>query len=298
MRATVRLLAPDESSVVLGAGDLIGRMPSAALMVYDARVSEAHAMVSLRGGELRLLGLRGMFAVDGKPLQDLVLQPGVEFELAPGLLFSVLEVELPKAVLAVEGEGLARQILAGSSSLLLSPRPSLVGRYVEHAAAHLWPVGERYRIQVRGQPARDLEPGEVIDVEGFALRSLGVSLEGAGVGTRVEGGLVAQLHIVAAYDTVHIHRAGEAPSALDGIGARILSELVTLAGPTSWEVVAGEIWRDEGDRAQLRRKWDVSVARLRRRLRDERIRPDLVRAGGTGQVELLLYPGDTVDDRT
>ncbi len=120
IRATVRLLAPDESAVVLGAGDLIGRMPSAALMVDDARVSEAHAMVSLRGGELRLLGLRGMFAVDGKPVQDLVLQPGVEFELAPGLLFSVLEVELPKAVLAVEGEGLARQILAGSSSLLLT----------------------------------------------------------------------------------------------------------------------------------------------------------------------------------
>lgn len=39
-------------------GDLIGRLPGAALQIADPRVSEAHAMVSLRAGELVLLALR------------------------------------------------------------------------------------------------------------------------------------------------------------------------------------------------------------------------------------------------
>jgi len=34
----------------------------------------------------------------------------------------------------------------------------------------------------------------------------------------------------------------------------------------SWEVLAREIWPQNDDRAQLRRKWDVNVARLRRNL--------------------------------
>ena len=106
------------------------------------------------------------------------------------------------------------------------------------------------------------------------------------------------LTIVASYDTVHVRREGLPVLALDGISARIVSELVALAGPASWELLAREIWRHEDDRTQLRRKWDVNLARLRRKLRAVGIRTDLLRAGGTGQIELLLYEGDTVDDRT
>lgn len=76
-----------------------------------------------------------------------------------------------------------------------------------------------------------------------------------------------------------------------------MAELISLGGPASWEVVAGEIWPEEGDRLVLRRKWDVNRARLRGRLREDRIRPDLVRADGTGNFELLLYPDDQVEDR-
>ena len=94
---------------------------------------------------------------------------------------------------------------------------------------------------------------------------------------------------------------------LDGIAARIISELVALGGPAPWELVAAQIWPagsepesaeqpDLLDRTQLRRRWDISLARLRRKLRDARVRPDLVRACGTGQVELLLCSGDTVED--
>ena len=49
MRPAVHLRLPDGRTAVLGHGDLIGRLESAALPLADPRISEAHAMVSLRG---------------------------------------------------------------------------------------------------------------------------------------------------------------------------------------------------------------------------------------------------------
>ena len=63
MRAYVQLRLTDGQRRDLGSGDIIGRMPTAALVLDDARVSEAHALITLRAGELRLLPLRGRCAV-------------------------------------------------------------------------------------------------------------------------------------------------------------------------------------------------------------------------------------------
>ena len=67
-----------------------------------------------------------------------------------------------------------------------------------------------------------------------------------------------------------------------------------LGGTASWEVLAGELWRGETDRDALRKKFDVCLVRLRKRLRKGRVRPDLVRALGTGVIELVLHPTDRV----
>lgn len=106
----------------------------------------------------------------------------------------------------------------------------------------------------------------------------------------LEVGLLGEVHLIARYDTVHIHVEGRPAVSLDGIAARIVSELAELGGPVSWDVLAGEVWRGDDDRLSLRSRWDVALARLRRKLRDNRIRPDLIRASGTGrrrQVELV-----------
>lgn len=306
MTAYVRVLAPDGTEWLLGHGDLIGRLPTAALPIDDGRVSEAHGLVSLRAGEWKLLALRGVFAIDGQVVREATLEAGLDIELAPGLSLQVLAVELPDRMLAIEGPGLPRQILTGACSLVVEPRLMLLGRYREDALAHLWSHGQAWRVRLRGEPARDLQAGDRFVVAGHEITAVWVPVDRAGAaGTRVEGSLAMPLRIVASYDTVHVHLhgAGQGPGAgppvaLDGISARILSELVAMRGPVAWEVLAGEIWRDEPDRAQLRRKWDISLVRLRRRLRQGGIRPDLVRAGGTGQVELWLYAGDSVDDRT
>lgn len=301
MRAFVRLQAEDGQTWALGPGDIIGRLAGAALRLDDARISEVHAMVSLRGRELKLLALRGLFAIAGQPREEVVLQPGLKLELARGVELLVCEVVLPELVLAVEGDGLPRQVLSGSMSLRVmhGAGPALAPRYLGDAEAHIWDNGECFRLRLGDGPIRDLRPDEEFTVAGRRFRAVGVTLDRAGLSpTHLEGAVHPKLHIVARFDTVHIHVAGKLVVALDGIAARIVSELVALGGPVAWDVVAGQIWRGEEDRLQLRRRWDINLARLRRKLRESHVRADLIRAGGTGQVELLLYTGDVAEDCT
>jgi hypothetical protein len=58
------------------------------------------------------------------------------------------------------------------------------------------------------------------------------------------------------------------------------------------------LWPEIPDRDQIRRRWDVLLVRLRDRLRALGVRPDLVRSSRNGLVELVLQPGDSVDDQT
>lgn len=299
MNATVVLRLPDGSTAELHPGDFIGRLWTAALQVDDARVSEAHALVSLRGGELKLLALRGLFAVDGTPVREAVLQQGQIVALARGLELVVEAVVLPDQVLALEGPGLTRQVLSGTCSVYGRPSPRIVGGYQPDAAATFWHTGAGWRCAVGGAAPIPVAPGDAVVVDGLTLSAVAVALARAEAqATRVRGAIASPLRLVAQFDTVQLHREGEPPVLIGGIGARILSELVALDGPAPWETVAREVWGDDGDRRQLRRKWDVALARLRTRLREVGIRDDLVSADRSGSVELLLLAQDTVEDRT
>jgi hypothetical protein len=121
MLASVRLRLPDGSTTTLSPGDIVGRMASAALVLDDPRVSEAHALVSLRGAELQLLALRGMFAVNGEPSSKIVLQPGQRLSFAEGLALEVEAVQLPDTLAALEGDGLPTQVLGGGQLALRRP---------------------------------------------------------------------------------------------------------------------------------------------------------------------------------
>ena len=82
MDPTIVFRLPDGTTAALGHGDVIGRLESAALHLSDPRISEAHAMVSLRGGALKLVALRGRLVVDGAALRDVELVPGLVVQLA------------------------------------------------------------------------------------------------------------------------------------------------------------------------------------------------------------------------
>lgn len=300
MRAHVTLQTPDGGRHHLGHGDLIGRLWTAALCIDDGRISEAHAMVSLRGDELQLLGLRGRFALDDTPVSQLTLAPGQRIRLARDYAVEVVDVVLPDSVLAIQAPRLARRVLSGVCALVTAPVPALVPGHPPQAAASFWSQGAEWSVKVGDGAPRRLRAGDTVEVDGLAVAVVAVSLSSAGrSATRGAQGMSLPLRIVAQYDSVHIFRAGEPTLAIGGLPGRILSELVAFSGPTSWEVVAGEVWKDEaGDAHQRRRKWDVNLSRLRAKLRKARVRDDLVRSDGTGNVELLLYPGDTAEDRS
>jgi len=299
MFAHVQFSLPDGSRVIATHGDLLGRLATAAIHLDDARVSEAHAMVSLRGRDLKLLALRGRFAVRRKTVTETILKPGLEIEIAGGVTIRVEDVSLPDNVLAIRGDGIPLQVLGGVCSISGTDRPRLLARYVPNAAAHIWSTGTGWRLQLAAHPAKPLIAGDTWDIGGTPFEAVAVPLERAGQQeTRLKGGIRAPLRLVAMFDSVHIHREDQVAIALGGISARILSELVALGGPTDWEVIAGEVWRGSLDRHTLRKKWDVNLSRLRAKLRAANIRSDLIRADGTGKLELLLHEGDQVEDRT
>ncbi len=298
MRAYAIVRDAGGTSYQLVHGDLVGRLRSAALPIDDARVSEAHAMVSLRERELRLIALRGGLALEGRPVNEIALSAGMEILLARGLSITVDSVHLPASVLGLHSPSVARQVVPPVASLVKAGELRLVAGYAEHAAAWIWGSGASWRLTIGRGASRAVEPGDEFEVEGERFQAVAIPLDAAGQApTRAGGGVDAPLRIYANFDTVHVHREGAAVLVLSGVQARIVSELVVLGGPTHWKVVAGLVWADESHGA-IRSRFDVSLSRLRRKLRDARVRTDLVRTDGAGQVELLLYPHDRVEDRT
>ena len=291
--------APDGTTYEVAPGDVLGRLHTAAVPIDDGRVSEAHAMVSLRDGSLRLLALRGAFAVDGRPLDQVELAPGLAVSLARGVAVHVLEVALPEQILGIEAPGVPLRALPGVASLSTQPRPRVSRGWHEGAAAHVWSTGGAWRLAVDRAQTREIQPGDHVRIGEVTFRFAAIPLAGLGhSATRRTDGLTAPLTVVAHFDSVHIHRGGHVALHLGGVLARMVSELVSFDGPVGWQVLAAELWPEGADPQVLRGRLDANLSRLRRKLRASGLRTDLVRTDGAGQVELILYARDTAQDRT
>ncbi|HRE89623.1 MAG TPA: hypothetical protein PK095_10855 [Myxococcota bacterium] len=222
MRAFTRLLI-DDTERVLHPGDLIGRNAACAFPVTDPRVSEAHAMVSLRGTSLKLIALRGRFAVDERVLTEVELVRGLKVDLAKGLTAEVLEVALPSHVLALEAPGLPMQVLSGVCSLRVGPRPELVPGFANDANALFFSDGQVWFVRLDGED-RPVVAGDSIAVSGLEVRAVAMSLAASGhAATLVHGRVDEPLVIVVRYDTVHIRQSTHPSVVLDGLLARIVS---------------------------------------------------------------------------
>lgn len=297
MRAYVCLRSSSGAEELLGPGDLIGRTRAAALCLDDPHVSEAHALVSLRGGALKLLSLRRRFLVDGAPTAEVDLAVGQVIALSPESQLQVTAVVVPPAVLGLAAPGLPPQALVGSCSLFSFPHLRVAPGVQAGAEALIWDSGPDWRLRRGLEPAVPLQEGDRFALGPHTVEVVAVPVATAGQ-DRTRAGLDAPLHIVARFDTVHLQRAGGAPLALSGQAARVVSELVAIGAPISWEELARPLWPDLPEREVLRRRWDVLLVRLRDRLRAAGVRPDLVRSSRHGLVELVLQAGDTVDDQS
>jgi hypothetical protein len=294
MFALAAVRGPSGEVVELGHGALIGRLWSADLHVNDARVSEAHAMISLRGRDVRLLALRGRFLVDGQWLSDVVLTAGAVISLAKGVDLQILAVRVPETVLAIEADGLARQVLNGVTSLFGGAQPRLLAGWDAAAHDHVWPTGEAW-MRGSGSPVA-LDDGDAWQAGGTTFRAVMLRAEGAPA-TVGDPAYARPVTITARYDTVHLARAGEPVVVVTGRSARVISELATTGAALPWDDLARQCWSDS-DRDLLRHRWDMQMRRLRQKLAAHGLRTDLLRADGSGLIELVLGPGDVVVDET
>ena len=297
MQAHVKLRTADGRVHEVAAGGIIGRLAGAALVLPDPRVSEAHAMVSLRGGALHLLTLRGRFAASGRTPSSLELSVGQRIDFARGLSVEVVDVILPDRVRAVQLDDGPPMPLSGVNSLVRAGGGSLIQRYEADALAVIWSQdGSWWWRPAQGEAA--LLPDEGFEIGGLRVRCCEVRTQRLDAGaTRQQGAVGAPLRLVCHYDSVQIHREGQPPLTISGNGARIISELVAFGAPVEWQTLAAEIWSGETSEHRLRRKLDQTLLRMRRKLVSGRIRPDLVRNDGSGKMELVLVRGDVVEDR-
>lgn len=293
MQATVEFELQDGSRVQLMPGDVLGRLWTAACWIPDPRVSEAHAMVSLRGPVLKLLALRGRFSLGAGSLTELELAVGQQIWLADDLSLRVVGVTVPERVVALSGPDLPRQVILGVASLELAPRPRLRRGAQTGAAAVIWSDGSTWRLRT-AVGERLICPGESFEVDGQRFDLLDLPLHPEAAVTRQEGGLAAPLCIEARHDTVHISQGEQVVLRLVGIQARMVSELALMAAPAPWRMIAQEIWPEETRDHHLRRRWDIHLTRIRRGLKGARLRTDLIKADGRGNYELVLYPQDRV----
>ena len=286
--ARVRL--PDGDVEMLFPGDVIGRLWRADLQLNHPAVSELHAYLSHRDGRLWLLPLRGTLTVYGMASREVALRAGLEVGIAPGVTLVVEEVSLPSELPALRiDQGLHP---------LQRDRFSIGPQGLEPPGGPVacWTTGDEWFVQADGDPIR-LDPGEPVEIGGHRVALVDVRAPMAEA-ARTEGRTdAAPLRLVAQFETVRIHRKGSTAVLISGLQARALSLLAEYGGPVHWELVARELWRNVDDAMQLRRRWDRVLWALRRRLRAEGLRSDLVLTQ-KGQVELALAEHDVVEIAT
>lgn len=293
----VRLRLPDGRVVLVPAGGLIGRLITASCRIIDPRVSEVHALVSLRGRSLRLLTMRSPIRVDGDLVRELTLEDGQRLYFADDLVVEVDSVILPTRVLAVVlPDGEHAELSAQVHSVL--PGPVVVPGAWPEALAHIWSHGEGWSLVSPSGIAEDLRAGRSYTVGAHNLGVQLVPVESVAVPATLRPDWTdIPLRLVLRLDTVHIFPGSQSAVTVDGLSGRLLSELGNAGYPMHWSTLAARLWPEKASRGfDLRMDWDPLLRRLLHKLRDHGIRENLVRKAGHGNVELFLNPGDTVED--
>jgi hypothetical protein len=289
-------LGAHDAQATLGPGEFIGRSDQAALCVDDPRVSEAHAMVSLRGRTLKLLALRGRFRVEGRVRAEVTLRDGLAIELADGLTLRCELVSLPSTLPGLSTDGLPVVALHGTMTLRSGAAPRVEPGYDPTGDVTFWSVGSQWRARVQGEDARALELGDELTLpDGRVVSVVPVTLDAVSH-TRTRPSLRTPVAIHSMGDAVRIEREGDPPSLVSGIPGKICAALVDGGLAMSWRDVTDQVWPNDAslDRA-LRRRFDAGVARLREHL--ARFTPDgedLVALDGAGMIRLAVHDTDKV----
>lgn len=291
-------------TVELAPESIVGRMSRAALRIEDPRISEAHALVSLRGSDLKLLALRGRMSVAGKPVTEVKLTPGLRVVLAGFYPLTCVSVHLPSKIPAIFTPMSEPFPAIGVVAIFPDSEVPLRSGFDPEGPAHLWYSHETAWLRLKdtdGDQRIEMDSTFVVGGATFTLAEVDTSSLGS-LATAERGRFDTAMTLHLQYDIVRLTAAHGATQNFDGLLARALCELHAIGKPVAWQELARLVWgpgvADELTEAQLRQRWDQLLTRMRMKLRETGLRSDLIRSARPGLVELVLGPGDKVVDGT
>jgi hypothetical protein len=262
-------------------GHLIGRSASAHLRVHHPAVSEVHALISLRGGELWLLALRHPLPLQEGPDWQVRLQVGADIALAEGVTLQVHQVWSSAEQLALVMEEGAPIVLGGESwlvaaegqpaRLLSSPHPGALARF--------WSTDGELWMQTAQGVAMPVEPGDRLTVGAHAVRCVIVDTPGMawtrvqGRRPRVRARVSPRLALVEDDEGHRVELTGHAAVTLWSLACWTEAEGEQAA---PWTVVANALWGGKRGPAMRDNLRNNVLYRLDQRLRAHGLRDDLV----------------------
>lgn len=296
---------------VVTPGGIIGRLVGAAIEIPDPRVSEAHALVSLRGGTFRLVALRGRVVLGDQAHGELELKAGQKIWLATDVVLDVVTVELPDIVLQLRTSCGVFELLSETSSLVGDERdPDLpegalpparnsrglrvVPGFWPDAPAWVASTGEGWILRPREGRATTLRAGKTLRVGGEDVVVESVRLSSGVMPTQKRSEI---LRIVVSGKSVTLHREEQAAVVLNGQVADLVCRLARADNLlVYWKEMVDHLWPRTHDPYEYQKNLDDVILRLRKHLRKSGVREDLVICTGDGHRQLLLYPGDSVQE--
>ena len=277
----------------LGPGDFIGRSDVATLCLDDPRISEAHAMISLRDRQLQLIALRGRFRHDGKVLTEVRLTQGMELELAHDVTLICEQVEMPRTLLGLLIDDELEITLTNTMTLYADTVPTLKRGYAADGDAIFWSTGSSWRMRIADDPACTLKAGDTFTVRGASIKIISIPVERAAY-ARTRDTLRAPLLFKPHSTCVEVQPEGGEPMIVSGVPGKILASLLQRHCTASWQEIIDDVWpEDASTLSALRRRFDAGLRRLRDHLRG--VLPEheeLIKLDGTGVVLLTLSPQD------
>ncbi len=273
------------------AGDLVGRGVRSAVPLEDPRISEGHALVSLRADGFFLLALRGTLWTGGRWGSEVALHPGLQVRLAEGVELRVHEVHVPDIILALEGVGDEPLVLRQATWSLRKDPLRVRADFEGDADAWIWRTDGQWWART-GEAEGDIAPleiGDVVRVGEHALPVVGVTVAAGREGQTIRTRSAHPPLAIEVLPSVTRIRSGDRMVELAGRSHDIFRHTARLTeerGPVHWTEVAGAIWKVN----PTPDNWYRNRARLAARLRELGLPSDLVTVQ-QGHVRIDLRPG-------
>ncbi|HND33582.1 MAG TPA: FHA domain-containing protein, partial [Myxococcota bacterium] len=282
---------------------LIGRISRMDLQLNDPRISEVHALVTLKDGSLWLKGLGAPLFVNGKSEPQVRLAQDVEVELArSGIFLRVEKLYLPQQFPTLTLPDQPPQTLAASSYHLTAGMQLAAGLHPD-ALLSLWSIGEDWFFRLATGEEGPCEDKKDWSIAGRSVH-FGLCV-GAKLVKTIQDDSLPRTYVIGS-STVSIKRENRRDVVFDGQQAQLL-KLAILHGRNpetafKWFDVVEEIWWPAFERDQRRlgidpekmrddfnkrkqKNYFVCIGGIRKRLHQEGIDKQIL---GTGNAFLTF----------